>query len=100
MKHTPTPWQLAKTAAGKVKIADKNGFSIANLTGNVLAENEANAALIVTAVNNHEKLVSILQECVSNFECNRTGGCNGIWNTPEENSPYDKAKKLLTTLNP
>lgn len=46
MKHTPTPWQLAKTAAGKVKIADKNGFSIANLTGNVLAENEANAALI------------------------------------------------------
>lgn len=94
MKHTPTPWQLAKTAAGKVKIADKNGFSIANLTGNVLAENEANAALIVTAVNNHEKLVECLSELLKT-----TVNHNGIYRSDAQQAAIDNAADLLTTLN-
>lgn len=79
MKHTPTPWQLAKTAAGKVKIADKNGFSIANLTGNVLAENEANAALIVTAVNNHKILMDLLEDSHTAIEVSLTTPIQGEW---------------------
>ena len=95
MKHTPTPWTYHIDY-----ILDANNELVATGCKIKPQEESENNKLIVTAVNNHEKLVSILQECVSNFERNRTGGCNGIWNTPEENSPYDKAKKLLTTLNP
>ena len=108
MKHTPTPWEYHHNIAEKyVRIHsgdEATRTDIAYLvTWNDLEEEieeaAANAALIVKSVNNHEKLVSILQECVSNFERNRTGGCNGEGKTPEDGSPYQKAITLLTTLN-
>lgn len=58
--NTPTPWKTALTPTGKLKIVDRNGFSIANLTSNVKTENEDNADKIVTCVNYHDRLVDKL----------------------------------------
>ena len=54
-KHTPTPWVIFKAGIG-----EENGDGIASLwrEGD---EREANAALIVRAVNAHEALVEALE---------------------------------------
>lgn len=58
-ENTPTPWRLQ----GKIQVAghallDNNGWMIAECIG---PDKEANAALIVDAVNNHDVLVRIVE---------------------------------------
>ena len=67
MNHTPTPWDYFKGNAngkGLIRIesgidARPSGVHISSLTRS--EENEANAELIVIAVNNHKNLVETLR---------------------------------------
>lgn len=103
MKHTPTPWEYYHNIEAKyVRIHsgdEATRTDIADLvTWNDLEEEieeaAANAALIVTAVNNHEKLVYQLQEIIENFK-----KAKSINNLDLSNS-IDHAEYILTTLNP
>ena len=66
-KHTPTPWKTGKSYPRR--ITTLHGVMIANAIlatsgknpGKPEAEAEANAALIVRAVNHHEALVDIVR---------------------------------------
>ena len=57
-KHTPTPWAIFKAGIG-----EENGDGIASLWREG-EEREANAALIVRAVNSHDELVKALKSLV------------------------------------
>ena len=66
-KHTPTPWKAVKKN-GDIHILGKRGMVVAvvpiSYSKNDLeetAETEANAAVIVRAVNNHEALLNALK---------------------------------------
>lgn len=48
-KHTPGPWVATTTPAGKGKVTDSNGFSIANTTAGPYLEQRTNARLIAAA---------------------------------------------------
>ncbi len=62
MNHTPTPWKIVFG-----HIQDKNGeivfhqSSLMQENGSSVAEMEANAKFIVTAVNAHDELVNLLK---------------------------------------
>ena len=63
-KHTQTPWRISsfeQGAAGSARvIMGDDGFSIAHVMDRTPAENEADAAFIVDAVNCHDALVEAL----------------------------------------
>lgn len=62
-KHTPLPWKVVPAPKGYVLIVDETDRrNIAQISTNsrTKAENEANASLIVRAVNAHEGLVKAL----------------------------------------
>lgn len=64
-EHTPLPWKVVPAPKGYVLIVDETDRkNIAQISTNsrTEAENEANAALIVRAVNAHEGLVKALEE--------------------------------------
>lgn len=69
-EHASLPWkQMPLGDHGEINITDANGAPVA-FTGvaNALrntAENEANAALIVRAVNNHQLLIDALKELLA-----------------------------------
>lgn len=64
-KHTPTPWKLTEMRTRHGHICEvygaNNEYSIAHVAGRNPDEREANALLIVRAVNNHEALVEALK---------------------------------------
>ncbi len=62
--HTPGPWLVTKTPAGKAKIVDDNGFSIANATSGSYAQQEIDARLIAAAPD----LLAALQKVLSAAE--------------------------------
>ena len=63
--HSPLPWRIQM--AGPIiqirphskKLADKDDYPIAGIGGDPI--DRANAELIVTAVNHHERMVAILR---------------------------------------
>lgn len=63
-KHTPTPWHISgfeQEAGGASRvIMGSDNFSIAHVMDRTPAENEADAALIVDAVNSYESLKAAL----------------------------------------
>ena len=63
-KHTQTPWRISgfeQGAAGSARvIMGGDGFSIAHVMDRTPAENEADAAFIINAVNCHDALVAAL----------------------------------------
>lgn len=72
-EHTKTPWSVDKRA--KTLVNGATGHSVATTGGysnNTMDPDklhgmlEANARHIVHCVNNHERLVEALRECVSN----------------------------------
>jgi len=48
------------TPSGKIKIVDKNGFSICNMTSNVAKENEDNADYIIALNQQRNELLEAL----------------------------------------
>jgi len=84
-KHTKTPWHLGGQDSLEIRAAHPNGGDWANLLATVhaatarladirvsggggtawLAESQANAAMIVRAVNAHEALVEALERIVN-----------------------------------
>jgi len=61
MSHTPTPWKRNKRASMLIEnenrsVASTGGYQDISRSDEVHNENEANAAFIVKAVNNHESL--------------------------------------------
>lgn len=99
--NTPTSWKAALTPTGKLKIVDRNGFSIANLTSNVKKENESNAELIVRAVNYHDRLVELVQKLSDElgYSLSNSASVMGVKFTPTDNSLINTAQQLLTELN-
>lgn len=63
-KHTPTPWFVSN--ADEKAIIDRQAFFIATTEiGSISSEQKkVNAALIVKAVNNHEKLLSLAKKLI------------------------------------
>lgn len=61
---SPTPWQIGQHVADLVK--DANGEGVASCAR--LLNAEANAALIVAAVNEHDALVAALEQLLARFE--------------------------------
>ena len=66
MSHTPTPWYVQdyrkNWVAAEGPVSETNGgYTICECHG---PESVANAQLIVTAVNSHQKLVDALKECL------------------------------------
>ncbi len=66
-KHTPMPWAIFKAGIG-----EENGDGIASLWREG-GEREANAALIVRAVNAHEGLVKALEKAENALDPNTAG---------------------------
>ena len=65
MKHTPTPWKcfpVNSMTVGNNRTFEIHGFETNQYVRDVLpTEVEANAKLIVTAVNNHAELLEALR---------------------------------------
>lgn len=66
-KHTPTPWQYTPSGHGALSLygPDNKGLWHKDRTDD---EQDANARLIVRAVNCHRKLVKALAGCVDVFK--------------------------------
>ena len=66
MKHAETPWtittEFAEIVPFSIVKADDTGGSIADVFGDSMDEAEANAKLIVRAVNSHDALVEAARE--------------------------------------
>jgi hypothetical protein len=61
-KHTPTPWRLLRQTTMVREISDDDGIiQIAETAG---TRKDANAAMIVKAVNSHAALVKALQAVI------------------------------------
>ncbi len=97
-KHTPTPW-VAETYGGKMIAVfpdekDKSKYPVHSLfhidhADNERERNEANAALIVRAVNSHEELIEALER-VMNTDPVTDNYKKG------DDSVYDDAMKALS----
>jgi hypothetical protein len=63
-KHTPLPWRVSdfERRSGGVQrmLMGADDFAVGYIAERAAAENQANAALIVRAVNCHEELLSCL----------------------------------------
>jgi len=83
--HTATPWHVAAKCSTMIIGADSTRVADTDLGSGIgmsAAENEANAAFIVRAVNNHNKLVAALKR-IAHYECLNGGTCKPTW-------PYDQ----------
>lgn len=78
-KHTPTPWRLTTVNYLPTIVAyHPTAAALPNATGDVVmampgphfdkAERDANAALIVRAVNSHDELVAALRAMVDAYK--------------------------------
>ena len=92
MKHTPTPWILYDIP-GFIMHRNKQIIIADTMRSNTIKEvAEANAAIIVKAVNNHEKLVECLTKLIK--------ACEDCESFNFEHPAYQNADTLLTTINP
>ena len=82
MKHTPAPWQLAKSEESKlIKVLNKYGTRIAGITP--MENDEANARLIAAAPELLEALKTVLQLAEAGvIQRNETG--KPQWNLTDE----------------
>lgn len=69
MKHTPTTWtwgfnESKADSPPNVEILDTEGVAIIALCHDDYGREEANAAFIVLACNNHDKLVEALKKAI------------------------------------
>ena len=70
-EHTPIPWSISKRGVACICANTPNSNIIVNCGGwgnnthEIIPEQEANAALIVKAVNSHDALVAALKRVLS-----------------------------------
>lgn len=67
-KHTPPPWQINPFNSSQICDRDVSGrgcMTLASMRGGTKVERQANAAVIVRAVNAHDDLVAALQAIAS-----------------------------------
>lgn len=60
--HSPLPWTVKRALAGDLTIVDAHGVPIIAEDGAITPED---AALIVTAVNNYDRMKAALEEAIS-----------------------------------
>lgn len=94
-KHTPGPWRSERSKGGlKAKISGENWNYFAKVwiatNGEVCADGEANARLIVAAPD-------LLAACESAVEFIRNGIELGYIRMPDKDTP-DRAHEMLPTL--
>lgn len=101
--HTPTPWALFNLN-GVLEIHDSDDLnhakSVVHWTGfdaaqGDFSERQANAALIVKAVNAHDALVNAL-ELFQSFGCPRCNGDCSSANPPVSACPMQDAQRALS----
>ena len=73
-KHTATPWRINPRSRSTVQTLDGDTVAACGVRSdlskpNLHEELEANAALIVRAVNCHEELVAALEKAANQFGC-------------------------------
>lgn len=100
-EHTPLPWQIKRGATMGV-IVNQDGEQVAAALSDAVKssdERDANAELIVRAVNNHDALVKALRDLVA--------ACNTYDDTPDSTlnaaryvNAQERAGKLLAALSP
>lgn len=61
-KQTPGLWLISETASGKIKVTDRNGFSICNITVGPYSTQRANARLIAAAPDLYAALERLMRE--------------------------------------
>jgi len=78
VKHTKLPWKLKDTRYGMFIDCEKN-YCVASTTDRSDQSNDANAAFIVKAVNNHytlteqrDELLAALKDCVDDMRLKET----------------------------
>jgi hypothetical protein len=104
MKHEPTPWHFNPdfNYEGNAVIQAKDNFHIA--TVNKFAESfgdgkhKANAAFIVKAVNNHEKLVEKLKALVNMIEFDAKQNDTNLGEIVLEEPVFTEAQALLEEI--
>lgn len=102
LKSTPTPWfQDHREDTGgmyNTEIFDAKGVTIATLTwypvkeknGDISTAREANAALIVRAVNTHAELIEALKECADDLEAEIEARYQDIKDNPAITKRYER----------
>jgi|GEM_PF-3620821 len=112
-KHTPTPWVLSKESPTIFKrdfssIGSDSGYLIGSVMGrddsgfySDEAEARANARLIVTAVNYHDRLREALREVTATLAWVAHGECRAIQDGPIMPSAQaqEVARALLDELD-
>jgi len=101
--HSPLPWKVTSSEA--IKIADGKGNTLAlianlRLTGRrEWPEVEANAALIVKAVNLHQKLINQIiqmEDCLGSlFEAGRIVYTDSLQDAPYIAGHLEEARAIL-----
>lgn len=95
--YTPLPWLLDESRPGLIYCDDRTGSLVARCAGagfefvrRYHGEQEANARLIVTAVNALPKLVEALEAI--------TGSTDGFYTVAMPKALRDKAREALASL--
>ena len=99
--HTPTPWVCGpEYEDGNPTYIHKDGHAIADCSMGYGVEDDANAAFIVKAVNNHDALVQALQALVDNV--NDYERVNNLSPNPPRTECWDTvahAKRVLADVS-
>lgn len=61
-EHTPLPWKIDEIESGYIIRYPESRIAVAHVLGNVGQPMQANARMIVRAVNAHEKLIGAVQK--------------------------------------
>lgn len=101
-KHTPTPWlKPCEDEVGVISKADDQsyGMRVPILTC-YSANAEADADLIVKAVNFHDRLVEALREVAATLDWQCHGRCRGFGDGPilSSSAAVEKARALLAEI--
>lgn len=92
-KYTATPWILGGSAAWSQTAKDRGPVFICDIregTHVPVGTNQANARLIVHAVNNHEALIAALREAIEIIK---------IWHGPEAWDIYNEHSPEMIRIN-
>ena len=103
MSHTDTPWEAKIYKDGPTGVryimwgnGGKESVCVSDAWPNGNARTEANAAFIVKAVNNHEKLLSALEGLVNKFPYDlEDDGSGQIGFLPSTKLAVDAAREAI-----
>lgn len=82
-KHTPTPWHFRKSEYARIVVGATHSIGSRN-TDNLAFCCEANADLIVRAVNCHDELLAFAKATFHYFDKKHNGCHDPLWHLAKE----------------